>query len=193
MEQTQVKITKDTNIGEIIENFPQTIETLEELGVHCVGCHVSAVESIEMGFKTHGMSDEQIADAVKKLNEVVQKNPIEKKEEKEFDYSTAKLNVTDKAAEKIKGLMTEHKKAGLRIGIVPGGCSGNSYSMELDDKSDENDIVIEEKGIKIFVDKKSITKMNNAKVDFVDGLQGAGFKIENPQAEKSCGCGSSFG
>jgi len=145
--ETQIqKITKDTNIGEIVENFPQTIETLESFGVHCVGCQVSAFESIEMGFKTHGMSDEQITDAVKKLNEVVGNTPVKKKEdEPEFDYSTAKLNVTDKAAEKIKGLMEEHKKAGLRIGIVPGGCSGNSYSMELDDKSDENDIVIEEK------------------------------------------------
>tara|TARA_Y100000310_G_scaffold128407_3_gene127614 strand:- start:2338 stop:2928 length:591 start_codon:yes stop_codon:yes gene_type:complete len=193
-EQKQVqKITKDTTIGEIVEKYPQTIETLTSFGVHCVGCHVSGVESLEMGFKGHGMDDATIADAVKKLNEVVEKNPVEMKEEKPVDVSNAKLNVTDKAAEKIKGLIEQEKKLGLRITVLPGGCSGYKYGMELDDKSNENDIVIEEKGIKIFVDKKSMEKLNGANVDFVDSLQGAGFKIDNPNATKTCGCGSSFG
>ena len=65
--------------------------------------------------------------------------------------------------------------------------------MELDDKSTDNDVVVEEKGIKIFVDKESIKKLNGSNVDFVDGLQGAGFKISNPGASSTCGCGDSFG
>ena len=118
----QLGITKDTNIGEIVEKYPEVIDTLTGFGVHCVGCHVSAFESLEMGFKGHGMSDEQISDAVIKLNEVIKKNNPNKKEvEEEFDFSKATLNVTDKAAEKIKELIKQEKMQGLRISVTPGG------------------------------------------------------------------------
>ena len=67
-------ITKDTTIGDVVDNYPEVVDTLTELGVHCVGCHVAHYESIEMGFKSHGMSDEKIDEAVKKLNEVIEKH-----------------------------------------------------------------------------------------------------------------------
>jgi iron-sulfur cluster assembly accessory protein len=195
MEQEQVqKITKDTTIGEIVEKYPQVVEALMSYGVHCVGCHVSGVESLEMGFKGHGMDDATIADAVKKLNGIIEENPSEQqKEEVEAEINDPKLNVTDSAAEKIKGLIAQEKKLGLRITVLPGGCAGYKYGMELEDKSVEDDIVFEEKGIKIIVDKKSMQTLNGSNVDYVDSLQGAGFKIENPNATKSCGCGNSFG
>lgn len=190
----QVGITKDTNIGEIVEKYPEVIDTLTGFGVHCVGCHVSAFESLEMGFKGHGMTDEQISDAVIKLNEIIKKDNSDNNEvEEEFDFSKATLNVTDKAADKIKELIQQEKMQGLRISVTPGGCSGFKYGMELDDKSTDNDVVVEEKGIKIFIDKESIKKLNGSNVDFVDGLQGAGFKISNPVASSTCGCGDSFG
>ena len=188
------KITKDTNIGEIVEKYPEVIDTLTGFGVHCVGCHVSPFESLEGGFKGHGMTDEQINEAVTKLNEVIEKNDSNKTpQEEEFDSSKATLNVTDKAADKIKELIQQEKMQGLRISVTPGGCSGSKYGMELDNKSTDDDIVVEEKGIKIFVDKESIKKLNGSNVDFVDGLQGAGFKISNPIATSTCGCGDSFG
>jgi iron-sulfur cluster assembly protein len=188
------KITKDTTIGDIIEKYPQTIDTLTNFGVHCVGCHVSPFESLEMGFKAHGMTEEQVNDAVKQLNEVVAKNPVEQKaEEKPVDVSNATVTVTDKAANKIKEIIAQEKKEGLRVGVIPGGCSGFQYSLELDEKSKDNDIVIEDKGIKLFIDKASMAKLNGADIDYVDSLQGAGFKVSNPNATKSCGCGSSFG
>ena len=195
MEQEQVqKISKDTTIGEIVEKYPQVVETLTNYGVHCVGCHVSPFESLEMGFKGHGLDDNTIADAVKKLNEVIGKSPVqEQKEEAKVNISDVKLNVSDNAAEKIKALMEQENKQGLRISVQPGGCSGYKYGMELEDKSTEDDVIVEEKGIKIFVDKKSMQKLNGSNVDYVDSLQGAGFKIENPSATKTCGCGSSFG
>ena len=71
------KITKDTTIGDIVDKYPQVVETLMELGVHCVGCHVSPFESLEMGFKGHGMTDDDEENAVKKLNVVIKKNPHE--------------------------------------------------------------------------------------------------------------------
>ena len=195
MEQEQVqKISKDTTIGEIVEKYPQVVETLTNYGVHCVGCHVSPFESLEMGFKGHGLDDNTIADAVKKLNEVIGKSPVqEQKEEAKVNISDVKLNVSDKAAEKIKALMEQENKQGLRISVQPGGCSGYKYGMELEDKSTKDDVIVEEKGIKIFVDKKSMQKLNGSNVDYVDSLQGAGFKIDNPGATKTCGCGSSFG
>jgi len=195
MEQEQVqKISKDTTIGEIVEKYPQVVETLTNYGVHCVGCHVSPFESLEMGFKGHGLDDNTIADAVKKLNEVIGKSPVqEQKEEAKVNINDVKLNVSDNAAEKIKALMEQENKQGLRISVQPGGCSGYKYGMELEDKPTDNDVIIKEKGIKIFVDKKSMQKLNGSNVDYVDSLQGAGFKIENPSATKTCGCGSSFG
>ena len=193
MEQEQVqKITKDTTIGDIVEKYPQVVDTLTSFGVHCVGCHVSPFESLEMGFKGHGLDDVKIEEAVKKLNEVIG-NSTKQEQKEEVDLSNATLTVTDKAAEKIKALIEQEKKQALRISVQPGGCSGHTYGMELDDKSTDNDIVIEQKGIKIFVDKASMEKLNGVDVDYVDSLQGAGFKINNPQAKSTCGCGSSFG
>ena len=187
------KITKDTTIGDIVDKYPQVVETLMELGVHCVGCHVSPFESLEMGFKGHGMTDDDVENAVKKLNVVIKKNPHEQKaREKEIDLSNAKIFVTDKAANKIKEILAQEKKQALRVSVQPGGCSGFQYGLELDDKSTDNDIIITNKGIKLFVDKASMAKLNGANIDYLDSLQGAGFKISNPSATSSCGCGSSF-
>ena len=72
------KITKDTLIGEVVEKYPQVVETLMGLGLHCVGCHVAGFESLEAGFKAHGMDNKQIDEAVKKLNEVIEKSSKEK-------------------------------------------------------------------------------------------------------------------
>ena len=194
MEQKSLLITKETIIGDIVENYPETIEPLMEMGVHCVGCHVSPFESLEDGFRGHGMSDEEISEAVTKLNGIIKKNNSNKNksQKEELDFSSATLNVTDKAARKIKELIKQEKKKGLRISVVPGACSGFKYGMELSDDASEEDAVIEEKGIKIFLDKPSMAKLDGSNVDFVDSLQGAGFKIENPKATKSCGCGNSF-
>ena len=68
------KITKDTLIGEVVKKHPEVIETLMGMGLHCAGCHVAAFESLEAGFKAHGMDDKKIEEAVKKLNEVIEKS-----------------------------------------------------------------------------------------------------------------------
>ena len=66
------KITKDMLMGEIVEKYPQVVPTLMSFGLHCVGCHVAGFESLEGGFKAHGMDDKQIEEAVKKLNEIIE-------------------------------------------------------------------------------------------------------------------------
>ena len=192
MTQAIAMITADMTIGDVVENYPEIVDTLTDFGVHCLGCHVSPYERIEDGFRGHGMSDTEIQAALVKLNEVVAKNGSAKVVSPTVDVQQATLGVTDFAATKIKEVLATQQKQGLRVSVQPGGCSGFKYGMTLDDAPAQDDVVIQAKGIQIFVDKKSLGKLNGAKVDYVDSLQGAGFKITNPSASSSCGCGESF-
>lgn len=108
---------------------------------------------------------------------------------------TYQISLTERAATELRTLMAENQKAdaALRVWVAGGGCSGLQYGMALDDQAPESDdIVLEHEGIKIFVDELSLRYMTGAVVDYVDDVLGGGFKIENPNAVKSCGCGSSF-
>ena len=186
-QETQIKqlITKEMTIGDVVAKYPAVIEPLQEAGVHCVGCHVSYSESLEDGFKGHGMSDEDVDLVISKLNKAVAEYKAE--DGKEFI-------ITNKAAEKLIEVLKENKKegSGLRVEIVPGGCSGFQYGLELDDNTTDLDLVIEEKSVKIIVSKENMQFLKGAKLDYVDSLQGGGFKISNPNAHESCGCGQSF-
>ncbi len=105
------------------------------------------------------------------------------------------ITLTEKAASELKGLMAQENKAdaALRVWVAGGGCSGLSYGMALDDNAPEaEDQVFEQDGVKIFVDPLSLNYMSGSSVDYVDDVLGGGFKIENPNATSSCGCGSSF-
>ncbi len=187
MEQETIKqsITKDMTIGDVVAKYPAVIEPLQEAGVHCVGCHVSYSESLEDGFKGHGMSDEQVDEVITKLNKAVEEYKGE--EGKEFI-------ITKKAAEKLVEVLKENNKegSGLRVEIVPGGCSGFQYGLELDDNTTDLDMTIEDKGVKIIISKENLQFLKGAKLDYVDSLQGAGFKISNPNVKSGCGCGQSF-
>jgi iron-sulfur cluster assembly accessory protein len=82
--------------------------------------------------------------------------------------------------------------AGLRVSVVGGGCSGLQYSLGLDDAAGEDDAIVEHDGVRVFVDATSAPYVAGMKIDYVDGLHGAGFKFVNPNADRTCGCGSSF-
>lgn len=81
----------------------------------------------------------------------------------------------------------------LRLGVKGGGCSGLSYVLAFDDNIKEKDIILEKHGVKIIIDQKSMFYLSGTTLDFTDGLNGRGFVFNNPQATKTCGCGSSFG
>ena len=104
------------------------------------------------------------------------------------------ITLTAPAVDKVRELLaTEEGEAALRLGVRPGGCSGFQYEMFFDTKVDElADFVKDYDGVKIVVDRASSDLVQGAEIDFVDGLQGAGFKINNPNVTKSCGCGQSF-
>jgi iron-sulfur cluster insertion protein len=104
------------------------------------------------------------------------------------------ITLTDKAAEKVQTLQKSENKPnyGMRIKVVGGGCSGYSYSMDFEKESVAGDSVFETHGVKLFVDPKSLPMIDNCQIDWVDGLSGAGFTIQNPNAKGTCGCGHSF-
>ena len=178
-------ITKDMTIGDVVAKHPSVIEPLQSAGVHCVGCHVSYSETLEQGFKGHGMSDEEVDMVIAKLNAAVE----DSKHDEGKDFI-----ITSKASEKLKEVLKENNKedSGLRVELVPGGCSGFQYGLELDDKTTDMDLVFEDKGVKIIISKENIQFLKGAKLDYVDSLQGGGFKISNSNAHSSCGCGQSF-
>ncbi len=104
------------------------------------------------------------------------------------------INMTPTAVAKVKEIMAQQNPvpAGLRVGVVGGGCSGFSYSMSFENGAGMMDKVLEFDGLKIFVDATSMMYLNGAIVDYVETLEGAGFKFENPNVKSTCGCGSSF-
>ncbi len=104
------------------------------------------------------------------------------------------ISLTDKAASKIKEMVkSENDEAmSLRLGVKGGGCSGFNYSLSFEKNISENDQVFSEKGITIVIDPQSYIYLSGTKLDFIDSLNGSGFTFSNPNAAKTCGCGSSF-
>jgi iron-sulfur cluster assembly accessory protein len=107
---------------------------------------------------------------------------------------TVPVSLTPTAVGKVKEIMTQQNPvpAGLRLGVVGGGCSGFSYSMQFENGAGLMDKVFEFDGLKVFVDATSVMYLNGCRVDYVETLEGSGFKFENPNVKSTCGCGSSF-
>ncbi|MSQ61160.1 MAG: iron-sulfur cluster assembly accessory protein [Dehalococcoidia bacterium] len=104
------------------------------------------------------------------------------------------FTVTDRAAEKAKNLMQERGlgDGALRVFVVSGGCSGYSYGMALANEPEEGDTILEYSGVRFLIDADSAPMLQGAEVDYVDDVMKSGFSIYNPNAVKSCACGSSF-
>ena len=105
-----------------------------------------------------------------------------------------KVTLTDAAVAKIKAMMEKEGKPGygLRLGVVTGGCAGLSYDMRFQKAPYENDMVVEQGDLKIFVNAESIDFLKGIEIDYIDTLKESGFKYHNPNASSSCGCGTSF-
>jgi iron-sulfur cluster assembly accessory protein len=104
------------------------------------------------------------------------------------------LTLTETAAGKVKELLDEEGRTdiALRVAVQPGGCSGLRYAMYLDDQVSDKDQTEEQHGVRLVVDKMSVPYLSQATIDFVDSLEQSGFTIDNPAAQSSCACGSSF-
>ena len=102
--------------------------------------------------------------------------------------------LTDTATDKVRTLMEQEgaDDLALRVAVRPGGCSGFSYEMFFDTDVSDDDKMLDYSGVKVVVDASSAMPLEGATLDYKDGLQGAGFAIDNPNAQRTCGCGQSF-
>ncbi len=177
------QINGDMNIGEVVARFPETAEIMTSYGLHCVGCHVNPYESIKNGAMGHGMKAETVEAMLKEMNEAVAGIDDDRD-----------ILLSDSAVKKFSELMEKEGKAswGLKFTVEPGGCSGNTYVMDFAEKPEANEKTVTEKGMKVFVEKDVFSMVKGVRIDYSDGLNGSGFKITNPNASKTCGCGKSF-
>jgi iron-sulfur cluster assembly protein len=104
------------------------------------------------------------------------------------------IRLTSAAGDKVRGLLQRQGRPEgvLRVAVVGGGCSGLQYKMDLQDRPQNRDILVESAGVRVVVDPKSALYVTGSELDYLDALQGGGFKVKNPNAATSCSCGESF-
>lgn len=180
------QVTKDWTLGEIVATYPSAVEIMLGHGLHCVGCGASYYETLEQGTMGHGMEESELQKILGEINSKIQENkPI---------ASGSDLIVTQNAIDKIREFQKKATNGNiLRISVSPGGCSGFSYKMSFEQNVPENDRQLSIDGVKFSIDGENFEKLKGVSIDFIDSLHGSGFKISNPNAHKSCGCGQSFG
>jgi iron-sulfur cluster assembly accessory protein len=186
MTQVVEKISKDMTIEEILGKFPQKSQKLAQeitnAGLHCVGCQAATWETLEGGMLGHGYAIEEIDGLVDRLNAILAQKA---------DLST--ITITASAASKYKAILAEEGKEGwgLRFGDKAGGCSGFEYILDYSQKAKADDEIFVSEGVEVHVNQSMVSRLLGCEIDYVDGLNGAGFKITNPNARGSCGCGKS--
>ncbi|MBY0529050.1 MAG: iron-sulfur cluster assembly accessory protein [Rhabdochlamydiaceae bacterium] len=181
-----MKITREMTIEEILSSFPQKSQKIAQemtnAGLHCVGCGAATWETLEAGMLSHGFPEEEIDALVARLNNILSEKA---------DLTT--ISLTKRAAEKYSGILADEGKSGwgLRFGDKAAGCSGFEYVLDYSEKATPDDAVFTSHGVEIHVSKKMVDRLLGSEIDYVDGLNGSGFKISNPNAKGSCGCGKS--
>ena len=115
-------------------------------------------------------------------------------EQAQNDFKDAQIFVSKKAVTRLKAVMSAEGKSGfyLRMSVDSGGCSGMNYKMDFDERQKKFDKVFKQNGLKVICDLKSWLYLKNITIDYSDDMLNGGFKIENPNAERTCGCGTSF-
>ncbi len=185
---TKKKIHQHMTIEEILSLFPHKAQRLSQeitnAGLHCVGCHAATWETLEAGMMGHGMNQEAIDRLVGRLNALL---------EEQIDLST--ITITKRAARKYLDILEEEGKQGwgLRFSERMAGCNGFEYCLDYSESPNADDEVLESMGIQIHINKAMMKRLLGSIIDYVDGLQGSGFKITNPNVRSSCGCGTSHG
>jgi iron-sulfur cluster assembly accessory protein len=116
--------------------------------------------------------------------------------EQQAEAAGVTLNLTDKAAQEVTKFIAAEgvpvENAGLRVSVLPGGCSGFKYSLNIEERALDDDMVIEVNSVRVFVDGFSAQYLNGITIDYTSSMQGSGFTFSNPNASGGCGCGSSF-
>lgn len=180
------RISRQMTIEEIFSSFPNKSQKLAQeitnTGLQCVGCQAATWETLEAGMLGHGFPEAAIDELVKKLNGIL---------EEKSDATT--ISMTKRAAEKYKKILAEDGKEGwhLRFGDKAAGCSGFEYVLDYSQKAKPTDTTFTSHGIEIHVETAAVSRLLGSEIDYVEGLNGSGFKISNPNVKTSCGCGKS--
>jgi len=188
-EEAATRVTREMTIDEIFSGHPGKAQRLAQVltnaGLQCVGCQAATWETLEAGVLSHGMPEEAVDELLGQLNAVL--------EEEEADRDS--IAITPRAAKKYREILEGEGKQGwgVRFAEKPGGCTGYEYVLDYSEKAQEDDATYESCGIEIHVPKVMLERLLGSEIDYLDGLQGAGFKITNPNVRSSCGCGSSHG
>lgn len=173
-------------IEEIFSKFPHKSQRLAQeitnAGLNCVGCGAAVWETLEAGMLSHGFPEEAIEKLLDRLNQVLAEK---------VDLGT--IAVTKRAADKYREILEEEGKVGwgIRFGDKAAGCSGFEYVLDYSEKAKPSDQVFASEGLEIHVDAQVVERLLGSVIDYVDGLNGSGFKITNPNVKGSCGCGKS--
>lgn len=181
-------IHRHMTIEEILSLFPHKAQRLAHeitsAGLHCVGCHAATWETLEAGMLGHGMTVEAIDRLEGRLNALLAEK---------VDAST--ITITPRAAAKYLQILEDEGKAGygIRFAEKMAGCNGFEYLLDYSEKANVDDVTFTSCGIEVHIQKDMVQRLVGAEIDFIDGLQGSGFKISNPNVRSSCGCGTSHG
>ncbi len=179
-------ITRQMTIEEILGMFPYKAQRLSQeitnAGLHCVGCHAAVWETLESGMLSHGKSEAQIDELVRRLNALL---------EEEID--TSSISITPRGASKFLEILSDEGKQGwgMRFSEEMAGCNGFEYVLDFSEKAEADDQKFISNGIEIHVRKAMVPRLLGSEIDYVEGLRGSGFKISNPNVRSSCGCGTS--
>jgi iron-sulfur cluster assembly accessory protein len=168
------KVTGDMIIGDVVLAFPQAVPIMLSHGLHCVGCHANAFDTVEDGSRGHGMPDEEILEMIEEINAAINRK-IEN------------VEMTEIAVMKVKELRSaEEGKEDwpLRIAVTPGDCAFN-YDMDFGQER-PGDITFMCGDLKVVVDPESFPLLKGSTIDYVESLSASGFRIENPNAKRSC-------
>ncbi|MCH9611280.1 MAG: Iron-sulfur cluster insertion protein ErpA [Chlamydiales bacterium] len=180
-------IDRHMTISDIISKFPaksqRIAQALTNAGLHCTSCSAATWETLEAGMLGHGMNDGQIVKLVNEINEILAE---------EIDLET--ISITKMGAEKFREFAKGEgfsETACLRFGDMAGGCGGFQYLLDFCESADEDDTTYECEGVTICVKNNLVGRLLGCVIDYVDGINGSGFKISNPNVKSSCGCGHS--
>ena len=180
------KINRQMTIEDILGMFPYKAQRLSQeitnAGLHCVGCHAAVWETLEAGMYTHGKTEAQIDELVRRLNALLDE-----------EVDTTSIRITPRGAAKFLEILSEEGKQGwgMRFAEEMAGCNGFEYVLDFSEKAEADDKTFESHGIEIHVKKAMLPRLLGSEIDYVEGLRGSGFKISNPNVRSSCGCGTS--
>jgi iron-sulfur cluster assembly accessory protein len=200
------KITKYWPINKILEIYPDSVEFMMEVGLHCFNCSANTLERLNEGMQAHGFTDEEIDKLVEDLNKGFSEYRDKKiKKPTEEDYLCQDITETNKKYFKIAGLLFTEKAyealhelledfSGLQIRIDAGGCSGYSYIYDFTNNPQPDEFVFQlSDKLAIYLNDFTFDKLYGTIIDFNFGIKDAGLKFINPNIKDSCHCGTSVG